>query len=73
MNGSKHKVRYDGKAKINVHMDSDFTGDPNIRKFTSGYIILMDINPISWYYKIQATVCNIYIRSWIIKYKLNIY
>jgi len=59
LNGTKHyKIRYDGKGKINAHTDSDFAGDPNDRKSTSGHIILMGTNPISWYSKKQTTVAT---------------
>ena len=57
LNGIKHyKIGYSGKGKINVHIDSNFSGDLKDRKSTSGHIIVMGTNFISWYIKKQTTV-----------------
>ncbi len=43
LNYTKHyKITYKGQGEILAYTDSDFAGDPQDRKSTSGYIILMN-------------------------------
>jgi len=59
LNYTKHyKITYKGQGEIRAYTDSDFAGDPRDRKSTSGYIILMDKDPISWQSKKQTVVAT---------------
>ena len=48
LNDTKHnKIRYNSKGKINTHIDSDLTDDPNDRKSILGYSIIIDTKTFS--------------------------
>jgi len=53
-----YKIKYDGTGNIVGYTDSDFAGDVTDRKSTSGNIILMGNNPISWTSKKQSVVAT---------------
>eukprot|EP00833_Pecoramyces_ruminatium_P001431 jgi/Orpsp1_1/1175463/evm.model.c7180000054002.1 len=57
-NTKEYKLHYDGKGKILGYSDSDYAGDLNDRKSTSGNIILMGENPICWNSKKQSVVAT---------------
>ena len=52
------KITYKGQGEIVAYTDSDFGGDPNDRKSTSGYIVLMNNDPICWQSKKQSVVAT---------------
>jgi len=59
LNSNKnYKITYDGKGDIIAYTDSDFAGDINDRKSTSGNIVLMGRNPICWNSKKQTVVAT---------------
>jgi len=43
-----YKITYKGQGEIVAYCYSDFAGDPKDSKSTSGYIILMNNDPICW-------------------------
>ena len=53
-----YKITYKGKGEIVAYTDSDFAGDPKDRKSTSGFIILMNNDPICWQSKEQTVVAT---------------
>jgi len=53
-----YKINYKGKGELVGYTDSDFGGDPKDRKSTSGYIILMEKDPICWQSKKQTVVAT---------------
>ena len=53
-----YKITYDGQGDIVAYTDSDFAGDIKDRKSTSGHIILLGNNPISWMSKKQSIVAT---------------
>jgi len=53
-----YKITYDGQGNIVAYTDSDFAGDIKDRKSTSGHIILLGNNPISWMSKKQSIVAT---------------
>ena len=53
-----YKITYKGKGEILAYTDSDFAGDLEDRKSTSGYIILMNKDPICWQSKKQTVVAT---------------
>ena len=53
-----YKIEYKGKGEILAYTDSDLAGDPVDRKSTSGYIILMNKDPICWQSKKQSVVAT---------------
>jgi len=54
-----YKITYDGQGNIVAYdSDSDFAGDIKDRKSTSGHIILLGNNPISWMSKKQSIVAT---------------
>eukprot|EP00833_Pecoramyces_ruminatium_P006475 jgi/Orpsp1_1/1180507/evm.model.c7180000073688.1 len=57
-NTKEYELYYDGKGKILGYSDSDYAGDLNDRKSTSGNIILMGENPICWNSKKQSVVAT---------------
>jgi len=57
LNYSKHyKIKYKVQGNIIAEAGADFSGDPKDRKSTSGYIILMNNDPICWQSKKQTVV-----------------
>jgi len=52
------KIIYNGNGYIHAYSDSDFAGDINDRKSTSGHIILMGNSPICWFSKKQSIVAT---------------
>ena len=54
-----------GKSVIIGYVDSDFVGDLDKRKSTTGYIFTMCGGPISWKSKLQAIVA--------LNYRIRIY
>jgi len=56
LNATKdYKLRYNGKENIIGYTDSDFIGDLEDRKSTSGHIILMGNSSICWGSKMYTT------------------
>jgi len=55
LNIFKYKLRYSGKENFIGYTDSDFIGDLEDRKSTSGHIILMENSPICWGSKMHTT------------------
>lgn len=56
LSGTKdHGITLGGKLDLAAYCDSDFAGDRDNRKSTSGHVILYG-GPISWYSKQQSTV-----------------
>jgi len=55
---SNYKITYHGKGDFIAYSDSDFAGDINDRKSTSGYIILMGKSPICWSSRKQSIVAT---------------
>jgi len=53
-----YKITYDSQGNIVAYTDSDFAGDIKDRKSTSGHIILLGNNPISWMSKKQSIVAS---------------
>jgi len=53
-----YKITYKGQGEIVAYTDSDFAGDPKDRKSTSGFIILMNKDPICWQSKKQTVVAT---------------
>jgi len=53
-----YKITYKGQGEIVVYTDSDFAGDSYDRKSTSGFIILMNKDPICWQSKKQTVVAT---------------
>ena len=53
-----YKITYKGQGEIIAYTDSDFAGDPKDRKSTSGYIIMMNNDPICWQSKKQTVVAT---------------
>jgi len=51
-----YKICYDGTGEIIAYTDSDFAGNLDDRKSTSGNIILMGNSPICWTSKKQTSV-----------------
>eukprot|EP00833_Pecoramyces_ruminatium_P010518 jgi/Orpsp1_1/1184550/evm.model.c7180000089992.1 len=49
-------IIYDGSRNFTGYSDSDFAGDEETRKSTSGYIYLLGNSPISWKSQLQRTV-----------------
>ncbi|CAL2228237.1 unnamed protein product [Prunus armeniaca] len=45
-----------GFLELQAYTDADWAGDPNDRKSTSGYVVFLGRNPISWGAKKQTTV-----------------
>ncbi|CAL2226755.1 unnamed protein product [Prunus armeniaca] len=45
-----------GSMLLSGYCDSDWAGDPNTRRSTTGYVVFLDDNPISWLLKKQAAV-----------------
>lgn len=45
-----------GSLQLNAYNDADWGGDPNDRHFTTGFVIFLGSNPISWSSKKQHTV-----------------
>ena len=41
---------------LNANCDADWAGDPNDRKSTTGFVILLNGSPISWCSKKQGVV-----------------
>lgn len=59
LKGSIHRgITYGGseELKIEGYSDSDWAGDKESRKSTSGFIIMLNGGPVSWCSKRQATV-----------------
>ena len=59
LKGSKHRgITYGGdeELKIEGYSDSDWAGDKDSRKSTSGFIFMLNGGPISWCSKRQLTV-----------------
>lgn len=58
LKGSKDRgiVYGGGTLDIEGHSDSDWAGDKESRKSTSGYIFMLNGGPVSWCSKRQATV-----------------
>ena len=59
LKGSKHRgITYGGdeELKIEGYSDSDWAGDKESRKSKSGFIFMLNGEPISWYSKRQSTV-----------------
>lgn len=59
LKGSKLRgIIYGGeeKLKIQAYSDSDWAGDKECRKSTSGYIFMLNGRPVSWCYKRQCNV-----------------
>lgn len=52
------KLKYDGKGELHGYSDSDFAGDIEDRKSTSGHIILFGNSPICWCSKKQNIVAT---------------
>jgi len=53
-----YKIKYKGQGEIIAYTDADYAGDPKDRKSTSGYIILMNNDPICWQSKKQTVVAT---------------
>jgi len=64
-----YKITYKGKGEILAYTNSDYAGDPDDRKSTSGCIILMGMDPICWQSKKAIIICHIYCRSRIYFYQ----
>ncbi|CAL9022395.1 unnamed protein product, partial [Prunus brigantina] len=45
-----------GFLELQAYTDADWAGDPNDRRSTSGYVVFLGRNPISWGAKKQTTV-----------------
>ena len=59
LNATKdYKLRYNGKGNFIGYTDSDFAGDLEDRKSTSGHIILIGNSPICWGSKKQSIVAT---------------
>ena len=41
---------------LKIYVDANFAHDPNTRKSTSGFLMLMGDTPTSWYSKLQHCV-----------------
>lgn len=55
----KQKTKtYENEEKLNCHVDSDYAGDLETRKSTTGYIIFYSNGPISWSSKRQFIVAS---------------
>jgi len=59
LNSTKeYKLKLDGQGTLNAYTDSDFAGDIEDRKSTSGYLILIGESPICWGSKKQSIVAT---------------
>jgi len=50
------RYRKDAKMDLRAYVDSDFGGDEETRRSTTGYLILFDSTPTTWYSKLQKSV-----------------
>ncbi|XP_022154318.1 uncharacterized protein LOC111021613 [Momordica charantia] len=46
----------DEALRLRAFSDSDWAGDPSYRRSTTGFVVFLDSNPISWAVKKQTTV-----------------
>jgi len=49
-------IKIEKGMNLKIFVDADFAGDPNTRKSTSGFLMLMGDTPTSWYSKLQHCV-----------------
>ena len=47
-----------GDLRLKAFSDADWAGDPNYRRSTTGLVVFLGNNPISWYSKKQQTVSS---------------
>uniref|UniRef100_A0A2N9FMC6 Integrase catalytic domain-containing protein n=1 Tax=Fagus sylvatica TaxID=28930 RepID=A0A2N9FMC6_FAGSY len=45
-----------GSLQLHAYSDADWAGDPDTRRSTTGYIVFMGTNPLTWVSKKQSTV-----------------
>eukprot|EP00833_Pecoramyces_ruminatium_P002962 jgi/Orpsp1_1/1176994/evm.model.c7180000059751.1 len=52
----RYGIKIEKGRNLKIYVDADYAGDPDTRKSTSGFLIMMGSTPTSWYSKLQHCV-----------------